>query len=74
MEEARKIYYEIRAIYGSPYFDTEEEQVKSIMIIKEATKDYSKEYILAKAKILASKTPSDFKQRLSTIIQSRFWM
>lgn len=74
MDEVKELYYEIRAIYSSPYFDNEEDTTKSILALRDAMKTHSKEYLLAKIKLIAAKSPEDYRQKLSTIIQSKFWL
>lgn len=74
MEKEKELYYKLRGIYNSPYYDTEEDIVKSCFILREALKTHSVEYIIAKMKILSSNSNDDYKQKLSTIISSKFFM
>lgn len=71
--DAIEFFYEIRAIYNSPYL--EEPEIEIIDLIIEAiNKDkINPEYLKYKIKLL-SQEQKEYKQKLSNLIKSKFWL
>lgn len=70
---AKDLYYQIRAIYNSPYL--EEENYEIIIALMQAVNEdkVNPEYLLYKAKLL-SQEQKEFKQKLCNLIKAKFWI
>lgn len=74
-DQAKKLYYQLRAMYNSPYAD-EGSNYEVIMALQDAVNNegYNPEYIIAKMKLLLSKLNPEYKQKFHTVVLSKFWI
>ncbi len=75
-KEAEELYYLLRKIYNSSFYDNKEDKSNAIFCLMDAINEgeVSKEFLIAKMKVLVSKSKDDVKHKLSNLILSKFWL
>lgn len=75
-QEAEELYYTLRKIYNSPFYDNKEDRNNAIFTLMEAINknETNKEFMIVKMKVIASKSFEDIKHKLSNIILSKYWL
>lgn len=74
-DEATELYYKLRKAYDSSFIDSSDETNEAIILLqKTINKDkINPEYLVAKLKLLTQKQ-GEYKQKLYTLIKSKYWL